>query len=84
MVDSLPQPLMAIPAFLFVEVFTPILPWGLGFAAGAMVWMVFTELIPDSLEETKSRKTVVCAIVLALLGMSLFQFVLLEQWLASA
>ena len=38
--SSLPQPLLAVPAFLFVERFSAVLPAALGFAAGAMVWMV--------------------------------------------
>jgi zinc transporter ZupT len=42
---------MALPAFLFVLVFEPLLPVGFGLAAGAMIWMVFAELIPDALEE---------------------------------
>ena len=46
--SSLPQPVMAVPAFLFVETFGPLLAPGLGFAAGAMAWMVVRQLIPDA------------------------------------
>lgn len=54
--SSIPQPIMAVPAFLFVEFFRPVLPVGLGFAAGAMIWMVFSEIMPETREETTSNK----------------------------
>ena len=48
---SVPQPLMAVPAALLTWFFEPLLPFGLGFAGGAMIYLVIVELIPDALEE---------------------------------
>jgi zinc transporter ZupT len=70
--SSLPQPLMAVPAFVFVESFKPLLPCGLGFAAGAMIWMVFSELVPDALEEA-SGGLVGAITTLSVLAMLAFQ-----------
>lgn len=45
---SLPQPIVAVPAFLLVSVFQPLLPASLGFAGGAMIFLVIQELLPES------------------------------------
>ncbi len=74
---SLPQPLMAVPAFLFVLVFEPFLPIGFGLAAGAMIWMVFAELIPDALEDVPGP-TAGAAVTLAFAALFAFQHFVLH------
>jgi ZIP family zinc transporter len=48
--SSLPQPVGAVVAFAFVRWARAFLPFGFGFAAGAMVYLVLTEFIPEALE----------------------------------
>jgi len=47
--SSLPQPLGAVFAFGFVRLAAPLLPFGFGFAAGAMAYLVASEFIPEAL-----------------------------------
>ena len=75
-VSSLPQPLVAVPAFIFVSFFKPFLPIGLGLAAGAMIWMVFSDLLPEALEKAKKENVATIATV-SIIMMMLFQ-VLIE------
>ncbi|ELZ29632.1 metal transporter family GufA protein [Halosimplex carlsbadense 2-9-1] len=48
--SSLPQPLGAVIAYYFVTLAEQFLPFGFGFAAGAMVYLVATEFVPEALE----------------------------------
>jgi ZIP family zinc transporter len=55
--SSLPQPIGAVVAFAFVRYARDFLPFGFGFAAGAMVFLVLTEFIPDALEAGESLES---------------------------
>lgn len=74
--SSLPQPLMAVPAFLFVLAFAPFLPVGLGLAAGAMIWMVFAELLPEAREDAPKLS------VFGTMGVATLAMVLFQLWMA--
>lgn len=74
-VSSIPQPIMAVPTFLFIDAFQPALPYGLGFAAGAMVLMVLVELLPEAYEEGQR------ATVGLLVSASLVLMVAVQQYL---
>jgi len=54
---SIPQPIMAVPSALLAWIFEPLLPIGLGFAGGAMIYLVMSELIPEALEEGGNHLT---------------------------
>lgn len=72
---SLPQPLFAVPAYMFITYFKQYLPIGLGFAAGAMFWVVFADIVPESQENMEKEKSATI-IVLALIAMLYLQYIL--------
>lgn len=78
--SSLPQPIFAVPSFLFVEHFLPLLPAGLGFAGGAMGYVACLELLPESLEETKDKIVTSTATGLAFVAMLTVQYVVKGNW----
>jgi zinc transporter, ZIP family len=73
--SSLPQPLMAVPAFLLVERVRSALPYGLGFAAGAMVYMVLIELLPEAYHAAEGRS------IATVLGLTTVAMLLFQQYL---
>lgn len=74
---SLPQPIAAVPSYLVVKTFEPFLPVGFGIAAGAMIWMVFAELIPDA-NKNASSSTVGITVTLSFAIMLAFQYLVLK------
>ena len=65
---SVPQPIAAVPAFLLVDFFQPLLPAALGFAGGAMIFLVAAELLPESLEHC-SREEAAWGFIIGLAAM---------------
>lgn len=54
--SSVPQPIGAVIAFIFVREARMFLPAGYGFAAGAMIYLVLTEFVEEAFEEAEDLK----------------------------
>lgn len=71
-VSSIPQPVAAVPAAWMVWLFKPLLPAGLGFAAGAMMYLVVDELLEEAYEDAGhalvALSFIVGLVVMMLLG----------------
>jgi zinc transporter ZupT len=68
---SVPQPLLAVPAYLLTSLFQPLVAPSLGFAGGAMIFLVMAELLPESLESC-SRTETAWSVTIGLVAMLAF------------
>jgi ZIP family zinc transporter len=73
--SSLPQPIAVIPAVLLIFWSRQLLSIGLGFAAGAMLYLVLAELLPESLEKAGKHLTA-WGFVIGFIAMMLAQYAL--------
>ncbi|MFM9139226.1 MAG: ZIP family metal transporter, partial [Solirubrobacterales bacterium] len=72
---SVPQPIGAVAAFVLVEEINALLPWSLGFAAGAMFALVVADLLPEAYGEGRGRMAT-GGVVSALVAMALLALLL--------
>lgn len=70
---NLPQPIVAIPAYIFLKAHQGILPLALGFSCGTMLFVIFNELIAEAQEKTS--KFMVWLITCSVAGVVLVVFV---------
>ena len=59
MLSGIVEPIAALITILLINFVTPILPYLLSFAAGAMIYVVVEELIPESIENDHSKFTII-------------------------
>ena len=74
---SFPQPIAAIPAYLAVVAFRPVLPYAFGLAAGAMFFLVLSEMIPESRNTEAQRYSSALAGMGGFLAMMFLQNILM-------
>lgn len=74
--SGVPQLIAAVPAYLAVVSFRPLLPYAFGFAAGAMILLVLSEMIPESRASQSQRLGSAVAGMAGFLVMMILQTVL--------
>jgi ZIP family zinc transporter len=63
--------LAAIIGFIFLSYVTPLVPYALSFAAGAMTYVILVELIPDAFVKGAERRAAISFILGAGIGFAL-------------
>jgi zinc transporter ZupT len=77
--SGVPQLIAAVPAFIAVQAFRPILPYAFGLAAGAMIFLVLSEMIPESRADETQRRSSAVAGMIGFLAMMALQNILVFQ-----
>jgi ZIP family zinc transporter len=72
---SLPQPIAAVPAVLLAWFFQPLMPFLMGFAAGAMIFLIIMELIPEALDLERPTR-IAWGFLFGFCGMLIIQVIL--------
>jgi zinc transporter ZupT len=67
----LPQPVFVVLVFVFVSLFEPLLPIGVGLTAGAMIWTALAKLPPDALKQV-SLATIASTVLVSVSAMLAF------------
>lgn len=65
-VSNVPQILMAVVAVALIQAAPPLLPWALGFAFGALVYLVLAEHLPESYG--KAGHTTIALVIIVAMG----------------
>ena len=74
-VANLGQVILAVVSFVVVAAVPAVLPWALGFAAGALIYLVMVDLLPESYVGAGST-SIALAVILAMWAFSMLHGVL--------
>lgn len=69
LLSGLVEPVAGLMGAAAVALATTLLPWGLGFAAGAMIYIVALEILPDLRRQVADRKPAMASLVVGLFAM---------------
>lgn len=67
--SGLVEPVAGLAGAALVSIAAPLLPWGLGFAAGAMIYVVASEIIPDMHQRLGSARLGTTGLMVGLAAM---------------